>query len=90
MDYLVRLICSRLKQQCRLSEGLNTEYLPKGWINPVDLLVLTTTNQLLFKQKLYFSFFYETTYLDEEVNCIEPTPSIRNPWLNYLTSAMAQ
>ncbi len=38
----------------------------------VDLLVLTGFDQLLFKLKLNF-LFYKTTYLNEEVNCTEPS-----------------
>jgi hypothetical protein len=34
------------------------------------------------KRKLNFPF-YKTTYLNEEVNCTEPSVSIRVPWSNH-------
>jgi hypothetical protein len=40
--------------------------------------VLTISDQLLFILKY---FFYKTTYLNE-VNCTEPSPSARVPWIN--------
>jgi hypothetical protein len=56
-------------------------------MSTVDLLVLPNLDQLLFKLKLYFSFFYKTTYLNEEVKCTDPFPSLRLPWLVYLSQA---
>jgi hypothetical protein len=44
----------------------------------VDLLVLTSLDQLLFKTETNFSFFYKTTYLNEEVNSTEPSPSSKS------------
>jgi hypothetical protein len=39
----------------------------RGRIGTVDLLVLISSDRLLFILKLYF-FLYKTTKLDEEVN----------------------
>ncbi len=50
-----------------------------GSISTVDLLVLTSLDQLLFKLTLNF-LFYKATFLNEEVNCTEPSPSVRVPW----------
>jgi len=48
-----------------------------GRIGTVDLHELTSLDQLLFKLKLYISFFYKTTYLNEEVNRTKPSPAVR-------------
>jgi hypothetical protein len=45
-----------------------------GRLSTVDLLVLTSLDQLLFILKIVFTFFYKTSYLNEEVNGIEPSP----------------
>jgi len=45
-----------------------------------DPLVLTSLDQLLFKLKILFTFFYKTTSLNEEVNCTEPFPTAIFPW----------
>jgi hypothetical protein len=42
-----------------------------GRIGTFDLLVLTSSGQLLFI--LILEFFYTITYLNEEVNCTEPS-----------------
>jgi hypothetical protein len=39
----------------------------------VDLLVLTSLDYQLF---MVFTFFYKTSYLSEEVNRTEPSPSV--------------
>jgi hypothetical protein len=44
----------------------------RGRISTVDLLVPSSSDQLLFILKL----------LNEEVNCTETSPSVRVPWLN--------
>jgi hypothetical protein len=51
-------------------------------ISAVDLLVSTGLDQLLYNLKLFFPF-YKTTYLNEEVNRTDPSPSIRLPWNVY-------
>jgi hypothetical protein len=51
----------------------------RGRISTVDLLVLTSLDEVLFNLKLYFPFFTKTTYLNEEVNCTDPFPSVRLP-----------
>ncbi len=43
----------------------------------VDLLVLTSFDQLLFKMTIFFNLFY----LNEEVNCTEPSLSFSVPLL---------
>jgi hypothetical protein len=52
-----------------------------GWFSTVDLLVLTSSEQLLFVLKLHFSFFAKQPMPNEEVNCTEPFLSVRVPWL---------
>jgi hypothetical protein len=59
-------------------------------ISTVDLLVLTSLDHLLFIVKLYFFLFYKTTYLNEEVNRTEPSPSVRVPWICHLFFLPAQ
>jgi hypothetical protein len=54
------------------------EFLLKGRISTVDLLLPASSDSLLFKLKLYF--FYETTDLNEEVKCTEPSLSVRVHW----------
>jgi len=48
-------------------------------LSTVDLLVLTSINQLLFTMKILFTF-YKTSYLNKEANCSEPFPSVSIPW----------
>ncbi len=43
----------------------------------VDLIVLTSLLQLIFILKILFNFFYKLIYLNEEVNCTEPSTSIQ-------------
>ncbi len=59
----------------------------RGRISTIDLLVLTSSDQLLFILKLYF-LSYKTSYLNKEVNCIVPSLSVRVPWLLCLPSLM--
>jgi hypothetical protein len=49
----------------------------------VGLIVLTSSDQLLFKLKIYFDFLYKTSYLTEEVNGNELSPSVCVPWHGY-------
>jgi hypothetical protein len=48
-------------------------------ISTADLLLLTSSHQLLFMLKQCFDFF-KTTNLNEEVNGTESCPSVRVPW----------
>jgi hypothetical protein len=50
----------------------------RGRHSTVDLLVLTNLYQLLSILKILFTFF-KTSYLNEEVNLSEPSPSVRLP-----------
>jgi hypothetical protein len=45
----------------------------------VDLLVLISLEDLLFILKILLSFFYQTSSLNWEVNCAEPSISINIP-----------
>jgi len=45
----------------------------------VDLLVLTSFDQLLFILKILFTFLQN---LNEEVNCTKPSPLVSIPWIN--------
>jgi hypothetical protein len=44
----------------------------------VDLLVLTSLDQFVFKNIIFL--FYKTSYLNEEANGTEPSPSVSIPW----------
>jgi hypothetical protein len=48
-------------------------------ISTDDLLVLTSLEKTAFLTETIFPF-YKTTYLNEEVNRTEPSPSVRLPW----------
>jgi hypothetical protein len=50
------------------------EVLSRGRLSMVDLLVLTSLDQLLFKIENIIKLFYKTSCLNEEVNCTEPFP----------------
>ncbi len=52
----------------------------KGKLSTVDLLVLTSSDQLILILKIWFIFFYKTSNLNEEINC---TPSVSVPWLGF-------
>jgi len=54
----------------------------RGMINTVDLLELTSWYQLLFTLTILFTFITkQTSYLNEEVDCTEPSPSVSIPCL---------
>jgi hypothetical protein len=53
----------------------------KGRHSTVDLLVLTSRDQLIFILNILFSFFYKTSCLNEEGNCTELSPSESIPWM---------
>jgi len=52
----------------------------KGRLNTVDLGVLTSLDQPLLIQQT-FLLNYKVSYLKEEVNCTEPSPSVSVPWV---------
>ncbi len=45
----------------------------------VDLLVLTSLYQLIFKLIILISFLFKASYLHDEVNCTEPSPYVSIP-----------
>ncbi len=56
---------------------LTREVLLKGKAQyRITLLPLISLDQLIFKAKMLFTFFYKTSYLNEEVNCTEPFPLV--------------
>ncbi len=55
-----------------------------GRLSTVDLLVLTSLDQRIFKLKILFSFFCKTGILKEEVTCTEPSPSVSIPCFSTL------
>ncbi len=58
----------------------------KGRLSTVDLLVLASLDQLIFYWK-YYLLFYKTSYLNEEVNCTEPSSSsVSVPWFVYTST----
>jgi hypothetical protein len=68
------------------TQGILTE---RERINTAVLLVLTSSDKLLFKRN-YIFLFYKTTYSNEEVNCTEPHPSVRVPWVGTFLPAKSQ
>jgi len=53
-------------------------------ISTVDLLALTRSDQPLLRLQIHFYILIKTSYLNEEVNCTEPSPSVRLPYYhNY-------
>jgi hypothetical protein len=58
----------------------------------VDLLVLTIVDldQMLLMLKIFFSLFLtKTIYINEEVNCSEPSLSVRDPCFHELLLGLA-
>jgi hypothetical protein len=53
----------------------------RGRLSTVDLLVLTSLDQLNFILKIIFTFFNEEV---KEVNCTEFSPSVSVPWLKLI------
>jgi hypothetical protein len=51
-----------------------------GRLGIIDLPVLTTLDQLFFVMKILFALFFKTSYLNEEVNGTEPSPSDIVAW----------
>jgi hypothetical protein len=45
----------------------------------VNLLVLTSLEHLLFVD-IIIPLCYKMSYLNKEVNCTEPSPSVSIPW----------
>jgi hypothetical protein len=54
----------------------------RGQLSTVDLHLLTSIDQLHLILKILFTF-YKTSYLNEEVNCTEPSPSVKVPCTVY-------
>jgi hypothetical protein len=59
----------------KVKAGSSTE---RGMITTVNLLTLTIPDQLIF-------LLYKTSYTEKEVNCTEPSISVRDPWLECLS-----
>jgi len=51
----------------------------KGRLSTVDLLARTSLDQLLWILIVLFIYF-KTSFLNEEVNCTEPSPTVSIPW----------
>ena len=56
----------------------------KNELSTVDLFVLASLDQLLLDWNYYLPL-HKTTYLNEEVNCTEPSPSVSIQWWRRLT-----
>jgi hypothetical protein len=50
-------------------------------LSTVDLPVLTSLDQLLFKFEILRTLVRKTSCFNEEVNCTEPSPSVGVFWL---------
>ncbi len=79
----IKLFCSKLACLTLLGQVGYLDYLHqsgnpylRGRLSTVDLLVLTNLVQLLWVQQTLFTFFCKTSYLNEEVNRTEPSPSV--------------
>jgi hypothetical protein len=57
-------------------------------VSTVDLLVLTCSDQLLLILKVYIYFFYQTSYINEEGDCTEPSPTVRITWHHILPPSL--
>ncbi len=55
----------------------------RGRLSTFCLFVLSSLDQLIFILKIYLHF-YKTSYLNEEVNCTEFSPSVSVPWVILL------
>ncbi len=76
-SFIISLFTTDLQ---RLPSAWNTY--KRGRIRTVDVLAVTSSYHPLFILKLYFSL-HKTTYLNEEVNRTEPSPSLRVPSLYH-------
>ncbi len=54
----------------------------------VDNLVLTSYDQFIFMLKILIHFVTKTRYLNEEVNCTEPSPLVCVPMYEMKTLEM--
>ncbi len=91
MPFTAKLFCGEEKTECVfkkllkivLSEEAVTvrycgrEVLLKGRLSTVNLLIVTNLDQHFLI--IIFFLFYKISYLNEEVNCTEPSPSVRVP-----------
>jgi hypothetical protein len=55
----------------------------KGRISTVHHRVLYSSNMLLLLLKIRIFLLYKIGYLNAEVNCTEPYPSLRVPWQSF-------
>ncbi len=55
----------------------------RGRLSVVDRLILTRLDQLLLVFEYYLPF-YQTSYLNEEVNCTKPSPQLVFPEWSFL------
>jgi hypothetical protein len=55
-----------------------------GRLSTIHLLAQTSLDQLRLILKTFFTF-YKTSYLNEEVNRTEPSPSVSIPWFVNMT-----
>ncbi len=55
-----------------------------GRLSTVDLLVLTSLDQLLFILKFYLLFLQKRANVNEEVNCTEPSPQLVFPAKSFI------
>jgi len=63
----------------RLFRGKAGKSFWRGRLSTVDLLVLTSLDQILILLEILFTFFYKTSYPTEEINCTQPAPSVSIP-----------
>ncbi len=59
--------------------GKSRESLLKGRISSIDLLVLTSIDQLLLILKIFFFLIYQLSFLNKEVNGTKLSSTVRFP-----------
>jgi hypothetical protein len=65
-----------LKQMSEFCQGSLTK---GGRLSTVDLLVLTSLDQFFCIENI-INLSYKTSYLNDVVNCAEPSPLVSIPW----------
>ncbi len=79
--------CNFVRKEQRIEKNLSVGTGKSHWrrkLSTVDLHVLTCLDLLLFILNILFTFFNETSYLNEEVKSTERSPSVSVPWWGTL------
>jgi hypothetical protein len=82
------LTCFILSREASL-KGEGSVQLTSLYLSTADLLVLTSLVKLNFYTENIIYHFYNTSYLNEEVNCTDPSPSVSTPCFGQLVFSSA-